>query len=55
MAMKIIGLIVLIAIAIFFTVSAIKITYEEEKNLCKISAFVWWICAAASFIHLVIY
>ncbi len=53
--MKIIDLIVLIAVAIYFTAVAIKITYEEEKSLCKIAAFVWWVCAVASFIHIIIF
>lgn len=53
--MDIVYLITFIVFAVVFTVGAIKITYEESKHLCKILAFVWWLCAVAQFIHVIIF
>lgn len=53
--MDIIYLITFVVFAIVFTVCAVKITYEESKHLCKIFAFVFWLCAVAQFVHVIIF
>lgn len=53
--MDILYLITFIVFAVVFTVCAVKITYGESKHLCKILAFVWWLCAVAQFIHVIVY
>ena len=53
--MDVVYLITFIAFAIVFTIGAVKITYEESKHLCKILAYVFWLCAVAQFIHVIVY
>lgn len=53
--MDIVYLITFIVFAVVFTIYAIKTTYEESKHLCKILAFVWWVCVAAQIINMVVF
>lgn len=53
--MDIVYLITFIVFAVVFTIGAVKITYGESKHLCEILAFVWWLCAVAQLIYVIVY
>lgn len=50
---EIIDLIVCVVFAVGNTYFMIRMNYNEGKRLCKISAFLWWVCTIAQIVKMV--